>query len=157
MSVTIEDIPDGLHSLQYAANVCEETLGFPSLKANLELIAACIEAVGKKLFRGRPDELKVATYWLRRRLETAQSNGEKITTHWLRNGEYWGVDKPTPYKGRTVYEHHGQGYNEEDMKYLWRIFKRKRDLVKRTLTSEEIDGLMDELDSKRGRKPAWRS
>lgn len=154
--MNIESIPEGLHSLQYAAKICEETLGLPAIKANLELVAACIEAVAKKLFRGRPDELKVSTYWLTRRIETAQSQGEKITTHWLRNGEYWNVDRPSKMPGKPTYEHFGQGYGEADMKYLYSRYSALRKSVNRPLTDAEIETLMADLDKKRGGAPEWR-
>lgn len=92
--MNVEEIPDGLHALQLAAKVCEDTLGLPATKGNLELVGACIEAVAKKMFKGRPDASKLGMFVLVRRIEEAQKQGEKITTHWLRNGEYWGVQRP---------------------------------------------------------------
>jgi hypothetical protein len=57
---------------------------------------------------------------------------------------------------RERYEHHGEGYGEQDIKLLWRLQKEKRTAVNRPLTDAEIDGLLNELDRRRGASPAWR-
>lgn len=154
--MNLDDMPNSLHALQYAAKVCEETLGLPATKGNLELVAACIEAVGKKLFAGRDDMAKMGCFVLNRRIEEAQRQGIKTTSYWLRDGGYWEIEKPRNFKNPDHYEHFGQGYNETDMGFLWTLYKSKREVVKRALSSEEIDKLLNELDEKRGRKPAWR-
>jgi hypothetical protein len=154
--MNVEEIPDGLHSLQLAAKVCEDTLGLPATKGNLELVGACIEAVAKKMFKGRPDASKLGMFVLVRRIEEAQKQGQKITGHWLRDGGYWEVEKPQALHGPPRYEHYGQGYGEQDITYLWKRYKEKRDSLNRPLTDGEIELLLDDLDVKRGAKPAWR-
>lgn len=149
------EIPDGLHSLQLARGLCENTLGLPAIKSNLELVSACIEAVGKKMFKGRADELKVATYWLSRRLEEAQAQGQKITTHFLRNGEYWGVEKSKSMPGVPAYEHHGEGYGLHDIEWLIREWAREPNPELRK-TDTWYEQKLQLLDKKRGRVPAWR-
>ena len=155
--MTFEEIPDGLHPLQLAAKVCEDTLGLPATKGNLELVAACIDAVGKKLFRGRDDAAKMGCFVLTRRIETAQGQGIKITGHWLRDGGYWEVEREQKISGPPRYEHYGLGYGTGDMVVLWKWYKAKRDQLKRPLSESEVELLLTELDKKRGGPPAFRS
>jgi len=92
--MTLSDIPDGLHPMQYAAKLCEDTLGVPK-KGNLEVIAEAIEAISKsKLFRGRNDAMKLAYFWLDRRVSVAREQGEKINNLWFIQGGYWDVERP---------------------------------------------------------------
>jgi hypothetical protein len=59
--------------------------------------------------------------------------------------------------GEQFIDHYGQGYNEEDMRWLYKRYQAKRGhLPKKPMTDAEIDQLLDELDVKRGRSPQWR-
>jgi hypothetical protein len=54
-------------------------------------------------------------------------------------------------------ERHDKGYGAEDMLWLYNRYLAKKDsMPNRPMNDTEIDGLLDELDTKRGRKPAWR-
>lgn len=57
---------------------------------------------------------------------------------------------------RKVYEHHGQGYGEKDVLYLWQRYSQKRAELNRTLTDNEVEVLMLDLDKKRGVVPDFR-
>ena len=88
--------------------------------------------------------------------------------NWQRNGKFF--PKPADIlelirayritkrvKPRTTYEHHGEGYNESDILYLFkRMVALKASLPNRQLTDGEINSLLDDLDKKRGETPAWR-
>lgn len=154
---TLNDIPEGLGAMQYAQKMCED-LGLPA-RGNINMIGEAIEAVSKsKLFRGRPDALRVAYYWLDRRVQEARSQGQKTNNLWFLNGEYWNVEKssaalsPNPPR----YEHFGQGYGTHDMQYLFHLYRAKRKSANRALNDAEVETLMQELDKKRGEVPAWR-
>lgn len=55
-------------------------------------------------------------------------------------------------------DRHGRGYGENDVLYLWERYQSMRDsLPNRPLTAGEINGLLDDLDRKRGQAPAWRA
>ena len=54
------------------------------------------------------------------------------------------------------FAHFGQGYGAQDISFLWKLFKNKRDVLKRPLTDAEINGLLDELDRQRKHSPAWK-
>ena len=151
--MTLEEIPDGLHAVQLARKICEDTCGFPATQGNLTLIADCITAIGKKLFQGRPDAEKMACFVLTRRVETAQKQGIKVSTHWFRNGEYWEVEREQKLPAAPRYEHHGEGYGEADIKFLIREWVKAGD--KRT-ESGWYEAKLNELDKKRGRAPEFR-
>lgn len=51
---------------------------------------------------------------------------------------------------------HGKGYGEADMMYLWERYSQKRSEVNRTLTDNEVEALMLDLDKKRGVVPDFR-
>ena len=51
----------------------------------------------------------------------------------------------------------GKGYGENDLKWLLRRYSKERLKLNRAPTEEEIDGLFIELDTKRGKPPAWRA
>lgn len=155
----IDDIPEGLHAVQLAHNICEETCGFPKTQGNLTLIADCITAVGKKMFRSRTDELKLACFWLNRRIEEAQSQGEKVTTHWLRNGEYWGVQKSFTMPSVPRYEHMGQGYDHTDIWYIYGLYQKRLEAAKGSrvpMTDALMEELLCQADKKRKKTPAFR-
>jgi hypothetical protein len=155
-NMNLSEVPDGLAPTQYAMRICED-LGIPG-KGNIQMIGEAIEAVSKsRLFRGRPDAIKVAYIWLSRRVDVAQQAGQKINNLWFMNGMYNEVEKPVTYAKPTRYEHHAEGYGAEDMLWLYERYQQKRKtLPNRQLTDAEINVLLDELDTKRGRKPAWR-
>jgi len=154
--MTLADVPSGLAPMQYAAWMCENTLGIPA-KGNVQVIAESIEAISKnKLFRGREEAIRDAFFWLNRRAEVAKSQGERINNLWFMQGSYWEVEKPVPEPKRIRYERHGEGYGYADIWELYRMFEKKCSAVKRDLSQSEIDGLLDDLDKKRGGSPAWR-
>lgn len=156
--MNLSEVPDGLGPLQYGAKICED-LGIPQ-RGNIQMIGESIEAVAKsRLFRGQEHAMRNAYIWLNRRVNAAREQGHKITTLWFHGGEYWNVEKPGSQvpQGPTRYEHHGQGYGEADIKYLLNRYVLTRDaLPNRPLTDGEINGILDDLDKKRGSAPAWR-
>jgi len=59
--------------------------------------------------------------------------------------------------GFEPYQHYGQGYGENDIKYLMKRYMLTRQAVgNRALTDVEVNGLLDDLDKKRGETPEWR-
>ena len=152
-----ENVPDGLAPMQYAQKICED-LGIPA-RGNVQMIGEAIEAIAKsRLFRGRPDAIRVAYIWLTRRVEEAQRQGQKINNLWFMNGLYNDVEKPLPPPSRITYENHGNGYNEADM---WNVFEAYRKKIQAAqghvpMTDALMNELLDEADKKRGGSPAWR-
>ena len=85
--------------------------------------------------------------------------------NWRLNGHFFPVPddiisqceawEPAP-AGPIRYANHGEGYSENDILSLWKSFTSLREQLKRPLNDEEISTLLDILDKKRGRSPAWR-
>jgi len=150
------EVPEGLAPMQYAAKICEN-LGIPA-RGNIPMIGEAIEAIAKsRLFRGRTDAIRVAYIWLSRRVDVAQQQGQKINNLWFMNGLYNDVEKPVPEPQKITYEHFGQGYNHNDMLWLFERYQKVRESVgNRALTDSEVNLLLSELDKKRGQAPAWR-
>lgn len=84
-----ESAPEGLHALQYARQICEEQLGWPS-KANLELLGDCITSIS----RTKKLTLVQAHKYLSRAVKLAKEQGVTIEYRWFSNGEYMNV-RPT--------------------------------------------------------------
>jgi len=53
-------------------------------------------------------------------------------------------------------DRHGRGYGEADVLYLWYRLEALRATLGRSVSAGEINGLLDDLDVKRGNPPAWR-
>lgn len=51
---------------------------------------------------------------------------------------------------------HHKGYSEVDVKHLWELYEKRREMVQHPMTEEEIEILLCDLDKKRGSKPEWR-
>jgi hypothetical protein len=79
-----QETPDGLHSMQYAAHLCENMLGWPANKSNLELVSSCIDAIAKK-FRRTP---RRAFHFLQVKVKLAEEQGETVDSFWFREGKY---------------------------------------------------------------------
>ena len=52
------------------------------------------------------------------------------------------------------YANQGQGYGENEVRALWQIFNERYPELKRRLSDEEVDGLLDELDRRVERETA---
>lgn len=89
--------------------------------------------------------------------------------NWRRNGSFFPVPSDilsqcsvwAPTTGQSVCDqecqsHHGRGYGEPDVLWLWKAFSTKRAEVERSLTGSEVEALLVELDTKRKNVPAWR-
>ena len=102
----LDDVPNGLSSLEYAKGILHEILESPADKSNLLLIAECIDAISIRRFRGREDAKRLACFWLSRRVEAAVESGAQVNGMWFRNAEYRFVEKPgngalsAPYCGK---------------------------------------------------------
>jgi hypothetical protein len=148
--------------MQYASKIAED-LGIPA-KGNIPMIGEAIEAIAKsRLFRGRSDSMRCAYIWLSRRVMVAREQGQKINNLWFMNGLYHEVERPVPQPKFERPEHFGEGYGWPDIKFLWRKIAdhnfeptRKTFVARKPRTETEIEQLLGELDSKRGRTPAWR-
>jgi len=58
---------------------------------------------------------------------------------------------------RQQYTHFGEGYNGQDIAYLWKLYEAKSKAVNgRPLNKIEVDCLLDVLDKQRGSTPEWR-
>lgn len=88
------EAPRDLHSLEYARFICEETLGVPPAKSNLEVISQAIEALSKAKFRDRPHPVFTAFLWLERQTKFAVMEGRKANHLFFLNGEYNDVAEP---------------------------------------------------------------
>lgn len=152
-----EEIPDGLHPMQYGLHILEFSLGWPA-KGNQELMADCLSSIMKtKGLTG-----KQAYKYMHRAISLAKEQAITIDGHWLRNGEYMNV-RPAKTPTSTVNcdaecrSRHGRGYHTNDILWLFDRYTRKKDsLPERPMTDGEINTLLDELDRHRGRKPIWR-
>ena len=81
------EAPEGLHELQYARHVLEETLAWPATKSNLELVGGAIASLSKR-YRVK---LSSAFNNLVERIEEARKQEMEITGHFFRDGEYMNV------------------------------------------------------------------
>lgn len=79
----MEEIPEGLHEMQYAVHVLEEILGWP-VKGNGELVADCIKAIG----RSRKLTPKKAYIYLVRAVRLAKEQSIEVNRFWFQGGEY---------------------------------------------------------------------
>jgi hypothetical protein len=152
------EVPEGLHEMQYATNILENVLGWPAVKSHLELLAACLTSIGKS----RRWTNSQAYRYLVRAITLAKEQKIDITTWWFKEAEYLHVrpqsnNGTSGINGRAFYEHYGQGYGTADVKWLLhRYFQFAASLPNRGITEAEVNMLLDELDTKRGRVPAWR-
>ena len=94
MNPQAQDAPRDLHELQYAAWICENRLGVPAVKSNLEVIAQAIAAISKAKFRDKPRPIFTSFLWLERQCEFAQAGGTKINHLFFLNGDYNEVNPP---------------------------------------------------------------
>lgn len=78
------DIPVGLHNLEYARWLLENILGWPGVRANLDLLAECLTVVCKSK-RMKNHE---ACAWLALQILTARERGIAVTKWWLQEGEF---------------------------------------------------------------------
>jgi hypothetical protein len=85
-----DEVPEGLHAMQYACHILEEILGWP-LKGNQEMMADCIKAIGKS--RRLTD--KKAYLYLVRAIQLAKEQGIPVNHFFFSNGEYTEV-RPEP-------------------------------------------------------------
>lgn len=93
--------------------------------------------------------------------------------NWRRNGrwfpvygdildlciEYQPKEEPQykPGCSKECLAQHGKGYNWNDIRWLYdRYFSIRDSLPRRPMTDGEINKLLDDLDKKRGKAPAWR-
>jgi hypothetical protein len=153
-----DEIPEGLHVMQYGLHLLEFTLGWPA-KNNQELMADCLTSIVKAK---RLSEVQAYRYMLRA-IGLAKDQGIAIDRIWFMNGEYANVRpvaKPTYGYGCNpeCKSRHGKGYHLNDIQWLLIRYERMKDsLPNRPMTDAEIDKLLAELDSKRqGGAPQWR-
>lgn len=91
--------PEGLHAVQYAREIIEETLGWPS-KGNIEIVADCLTSIA----RAKKLTLVKAHGYLKRAVLLAKDQGIEVNHFFFSNGEYMNVrpQKETfrePYNG----------------------------------------------------------
>ena len=79
-----DSVPDGLSVMNYAAKICEDSLGWPAVRSNLELVGMCLESVAKKWRRSN----RAAYIWMEKRIAAAKEAGIEINGMWFRQGEY---------------------------------------------------------------------
>jgi hypothetical protein len=99
MKETAKDAPRDLHSIQYAAWICENTLSMPATKSNMEVISQAIEAVAKSKFRDEKRWKKpiyTAFLWLNRQSEKAKEARIPTNHLFFLNGDYNEVPDPEP-------------------------------------------------------------
>ena len=86
--------PEELHSLEYARHLLENELGWPPVKANLELLADCVSVVSK----ARKITKAGACDWLEAQIGKARRRGIKVNRWWLQEGEYNNLDDEQVFK-----------------------------------------------------------
>jgi hypothetical protein len=93
-----QSAPRDLHSIQYAAWLCENAIGMPANKSNMQIIADAIDSIAKSKFREAKWKRPIFTafLWLEKRIEYAKL--AKIPTNHLffLNGDYLIVPDPEP-------------------------------------------------------------
>jgi hypothetical protein len=92
--------------------------------------------------------------------------------NWRRNGRFfpvfadiidlcsaWAPHQQMREKGcsQECQSRHGKGYGDVDMLVFAKLFLAKRGELNRPLTNAELDGVLDEVDKKRGGAPEWRA
>lgn len=78
--------PEGLHAVQYAREILEETLGWPS-KGNLELVADCLTSIAKS----KQFSLTKAHGYLKRAVTLAREQGIEVNHFFFSNGTYMNI------------------------------------------------------------------
>ncbi len=98
MNPNAKDAPRDLHSIQYATFLCENSIGMPASKSNLQIISDSIDSIAKARFRDPKWKHPVFTafVWLDKKIEHARLS--KIPTNHLffLNGDYLTVPDPEP-------------------------------------------------------------
>jgi len=92
-----EDIPDGLHPMQYATHLLEEVLGWPS-KGNAEMMADCIISVSKSKKLSHPQAYK----YIARAIKLAREQCIEVNRFWFQGGEYMNI-RPVAENGIKQY------------------------------------------------------
>ena len=86
--------PRDLHSIQYAAWICENTIALPANKSNMEVISQAIEAIGKSKYREKKHPNFTAFLWLNRQCEFARLSKIETNHLFFLNGTYNEVREP---------------------------------------------------------------
>jgi hypothetical protein len=87
----LKEVPRDLAVMQYAAWLCENCLGLPAARSNLEVVSQAIEAISKAKFNTWRRPIFTSFIWLERQCELAKKAGI-VTNHlFFLNGEYLNV------------------------------------------------------------------
>lgn len=90
----LKEVPRDLHSLQYAAWLCENTLGVPAVESNLKVMSQAIESISKAKFRDKPRPAFTAFLWLERQCVWAKLAAIPTNHLFFLNGDYNEVPEP---------------------------------------------------------------
>lgn len=86
----------------------------------------------------------------------AEFGGVRRCQCWLDYCELMKQAGKTEISSRVFYDHYGQGYGAEDVRYFFEQFRKKRLQVNRSLNPDEIEVLYVHLDEKRKEVPFFR-
>ena len=92
-----DEVPEGLHPMQYGTHLLEEVLGWPS-KGNAEMMADCIVSVAKAKKLSHTQAYK----YIARAIKLAREQCVEVNRFWFQNGEYMNM-RPSPENGIKEY------------------------------------------------------
>lgn len=93
-----DEIPEGLHPMQYGTHLLEEVLGWPS-KGNAEMMADCIISVSKAKKLSHVQAYK----YIARAIRLAREQCIEVNRFWFQGGEYMNM-RPHAENGIKQYE-----------------------------------------------------
>jgi hypothetical protein len=83
--------PQGLHSMNYARGLLENSIGWPATRSNLELISECVTSASKSLRISLPR----AHDYIADKVRLAREQKIRIDTFFFQQAQYENVEPPS--------------------------------------------------------------